>query len=270
MQITYRDILNQAYIDRSSLNTSYSMRSFARDLAVSPSTLSEVINGKKGISPKRASEFAKKLKLPEWQIQFFCDLVSAEHAKSPNKRNEAKYRLENLKQENTVKILNQSAIRALTSWIDLAILELTYLNDFEFSTPWISKKIGASKDAVAQSMERLKASQLIKFDDSSKRWIDVSPLFSTTDGIPSDSIKRFHKSVLNLAISKIDTAPIEERTIKSAVISISESNKIKAKKILDEALSKIVALADESQQTRTDVMCFSIQLFSVLEKKESL
>lgn len=270
MQITYRDILNQAFVDRSTLNSSYSMRSFARDLSVSPSTLSEVLNGKKGISPKRAHEFAQKLKLPDWQLQFFCDLVTAEHAKSPSRRIEAKYRLEKQKHENTVKLLNQSAIRSLTSWVDLAILELTYIADFNISPSWISKKLGTTKEAVVQSLERLKSSALIKYDEKSEKWIDVSPLFSTTDGIPSESIKRFHKSVLSLAASKIDHAPIDERTIKTAIISISEKNKTKAKKILDEALSKIVALADESHQSREDVMCFSLQLFSVLDKKESV
>ncbi len=246
------------------------MRSFARDLGVSSSTLSEVLNGKKGISPKRALQFAKILRLPEWQIQLFCDLVVQDHAKSPAARREAKIRLNDRKQENSVRLINQTATRALTSWIDLAILELTYLPEFKLSSSWISKALEVEQNVVSQSIERLKEAGLLKIDSTTKECIDASPLFSTTDGIPSESIRKFHRSVLQLAIKKIENADVEKRTVKTAVISISNDRIPRAKKILDEAIAKIVSLADESGQERADVMCFSAQLFSVLTSKEDL
>lgn len=270
MQTTYRDILNQAYLDRSSANPSYSMRSFARDLGISASTLSEVLSGKKGISPKRALQFAKTIRLPEWQVQMFCDLVTQDHAKSPSTRESARERLQHLKQENSVRLLNQSAARALTSWVDLAILELTYLKDFKPSPSWISKKLGIESTVAAKSIERLKAVDLLKVDSETGTWIDASPLFSTTDGIPSDSIRAFHRSVLQLAIQKLETKSVEERTVKTAVVSLSGDRIQRAKNILDEAIGKIVSLADESSQEREDILCFSLQLFSVLESKGNL
>lgn len=246
------------------------MRSFARDLGVPSSTLSEVLSGKKGISPRRALQFAKLLRLPEWQSQLFCDLVTQDHAKSPADRRAAKIRISERKQENSLRLINHTAMRALTSWVDLAILELTYLPEFKPAASWISKKIDASETSVTDSISRLKTAGLLSCDESTNKWIDASPLFSTTDGIPSEAIRKFHRSVLNLTIKKLDTADIEKRTVKTAVISLSKDRVPRAKKILDEAIAKIVSLADESHQTREDVMCFSAQLFSVLNPKGEL
>lgn len=267
METTYRDILAQTFHERSMVNSRYSMRSFARDLEVPPSTLSEVLNGKKGISVKRSGDLAIKLKLPEWQAQLFCDLVAIEHAKSPLVKKEAGIRLKDRMLENKMRLINHTALLALTSWVDLAILELTYLKDFQGSYSWIAKKINVEQLVVEHSVQRLLNAKLLEIDKVKNIWSDVSPLFSTTDGIPNENIRNFHKSVLQLGVKKLDNQDTESRTVKSVVFSVSESNKEKAKKILDEAISKIVALADESSQERDEVMCFSGQLFSLIENK---
>jgi uncharacterized protein (TIGR02147 family) len=243
------------------------MRAFARDLGIPISTLSEVFNGKKGISPNRSRRLIEALRLPDWQAQFFCDLVTKEHAKSPRARQEAKNRLKGREQENQVHVINQTALRSLTSWIDLAILELTYLKEFKPSSRWIARQLQVDESLVSQSIERLKIANLLKIDTATSTWLDASPLFSTTDGIPNESIRRFHRSVLHLALKKLESANVEDRTVKTAVFSVAKDRIPKAKKILDEAIAKIVALADESSQEREDVMCFSAQLFSVLDSK---
>jgi uncharacterized protein (TIGR02147 family) len=268
MDMTYRDILNQALEDRCTANGSYTMRAFARDLGIPISSLSEILNGKKGLSPKRSLHVAKVLKLPDWQTHFFFDLVSKSHAKSPKARYAATERLRGREQKNQVHLVNQSAIKSLTSWIDLAILELTHLENFQPNARWAAERLLVDKNVVTQSLERLKKSQLLKIDSSTGAWIDASPLFSTTDGIPSEAIRTFHKSVLSLAIRKLESSDLNNRTVKTVVFSISKDRLPRAQKILDEAVAKIVSLANENARPREDVMCFSAQLFSLLNKKE--
>lgn len=264
MQINYRSILYEIYEERSSLNSTYSLRAFARDLKVSPSTLSEILNNKKGLSPKLAISIARNLKLPDWEVRYFCDLVTKEHAKSARDRKAAQVRLQTKGRENHVRLLSHKATKALTSWVDLAILELTHLKDFENNSLWVAKKLKVDESKILVSLERLFDAKLLVVDIATGKWIDASPLFSTTDGIPNESIRHFHKTILNLALQKIENTNIESRIVKSVIFSISQTNMPKAKKILDEAINQIVSLADESQQEREDVMCFSSQLFSLL------
>lgn len=266
MRIDYRSILNEILQERSAANASYSLRSYARDLKISPSTLSEVLNGKKGLSPKLASSIANNLKLPDWEKSYFCDLVTKDHAKSPRIRSEARKRLEDRKQENHMHILNQRAVKALTSWVDLAILELTYMADFEGTTDWIAKKLQINSVVVNSSVKRLMAAGLLEIDKETGRWSDVSPLFSSTDGISNESIRNFHKTVLNLALKKLESPDLKSRTVKSVIFSMSSENIPKAQKIMNDAIAQIVSLADKSNQERNEVLCFSSQLFSLLNK----
>jgi len=228
--------------------------------------LSEILNGKKGLSPKLAQSIAIHLRLPDWEIRYFCDLVAKEHAKSPRIRAEAKRRLQDHKQENSVRLLNQQTMKSLTSWVDLAILELTYLKDFKGSTSWIARKLHVDETTIQASVKRLEQARLLEINNETGAWIDVSPLFSSTDGIPSEAIRNFHKTVLNVALKKLDSNDVNSRIVKTVVFSVSDENVPKAKQILNNAISQLVALSDVAKQDRTEVMCFSAQLFSLLNK----
>lgn len=266
MKKDYRLILNEIFEERSFLNSTYSLRAFARDLNVSPSTLSEIFSRKKGLSLTLAKSFANKLRMPSWEKDYFCDLVSKEHPRSCRIRNEAIKRLNERMRENDLKILNHKATRSLTSWVDLAILELTHLKKFENSTAWVAKKLNIDEASIKISIERLVESKLLKIDKNSGRWSDISPLFCTTDGVPNEAIRRLHKSILLIAMRKLESTDTEARSVKSIVFSLSSAQIPQAKKIIDNAIGEIVALSDRKNHERDQVMCFSSQLFSILTK----
>ena len=60
---SYQDILKAELEKRQRANARYSLRAFARDLGVSPSNLSEILQRKAGLSRIKAQEIAKKLNL---------------------------------------------------------------------------------------------------------------------------------------------------------------------------------------------------------------
>ena len=265
MESSYRSILNQTYRERSAANQSYSLRSFARDLKLAPSTLSEILSGKKGLSVKRSAAVAKSLRLPDWQIQFFCDSVAKHHAKSPLEREAARARLKNRKHHDQARILSQTAMKSLTSWLDLAILELTHTKDFRPDAAWVARKLGTPDAAVASSVARLQSAKLLEV--SSRGWRDLSPFFTSSDGIPSEAIRNFHKTVLALASTKIDRLPVESRTMKTVVFALSKENESRARAILNEAIAQIVALSSEPDPQKDEVLCFSAQLFPLTADK---
>ncbi|MES2803267.1 MAG: TIGR02147 family protein [Bdellovibrionota bacterium] len=266
MKDDYRNILSAVLEERSAANSAYSLRSYARDLDIAPSTLSEILNGKKGLSKTLANSIAKKLRLPDWEANYFCDLVAKQHAKSPKARAEAKERLKTRKTENHVHVINQRATKALTSWVDLAILELTHLKNFKPSILWIAKKLNIDETRVSNSVKRLEEAQLLEIDRETGVWSDISPLFSSTDGVPNESIRNFHKTVLKLALEKLENPDVNARTVKTVIFSVSEANAANAKTILNDAITQIVSLADDGKQERENVLCFSGQLFSLLNK----
>lgn len=259
MDKKFSDILNEVFDRRVQGNPLYSLRSFARDLSLAPSTLSEILNKKRGISARRAAAIAKRLDFPDWQQELFVDLATRDHAKSPRLRELALARLKYTALKNRRNVLNNLAMSALTSWLDLAILESTYLKDFQPCGKWLANKLNISEDEVSRSIRRLKAAKLLKVN-SEGRWIDVSPCFTTSDGVPSEFIKSFHCSTLRLAEEKIRGRGLENRVVKGVVFSILDQDVPRARAILDAAISQIVELGERSGQPTDHILCFSTQL----------
>jgi uncharacterized protein (TIGR02147 family) len=259
-------ILNEKFKERVHANPSYSLRSFARDLKVSPSTLSEIFNERKGISKKLALQLAERLHLPEWEQVYFKELVQVECSKNLKGKKQAQTNFEAFKRQNSFQLIQNKALKALTSWVELAILELTYIPEFQPNAKWIAKQLAVSPLTIEQAINRLVEGQLLEIDSKTGKWTDVSPLFTTTDGVPSETIRNFHRTVLNLALKKLDNTDVKSRTVKTIVLSVSEKNKENVKKILDEAINKIAALGDQKSPDCNDVICFSGQIFSLLNK----
>ena len=85
-QTSCRVILQQTLFTKQQKNKRYSLRAFARDLKISPSFLSEVINGKYGISKQLAGQIADRLGFNSEENQHFCSLADLEVTDSRSKR----------------------------------------------------------------------------------------------------------------------------------------------------------------------------------------
>lgn len=71
---------------RKTRNPSYSLRAYARDLALSVSKLSELLNLKKGLSPARAEIASKRLNLCGTEAERFKLSVAAYHSRAKSER----------------------------------------------------------------------------------------------------------------------------------------------------------------------------------------
>lgn len=74
-----RKYLNDLLIERCKSNKNYSLRAFARDLKFAPSTLSEILNGKRPLSKRLRERIGKALKLSSEEIATF---VAQNHGNS--------------------------------------------------------------------------------------------------------------------------------------------------------------------------------------------
>lgn len=260
MQSSFVEILLNILNERVRSNPSYSMRSFARDLNVAPSTLSEILKQKKGISVKKASEIVAALKLPDWQANHFVNLVALNHSRSKAEKEKAKAEIELQKDKIIVGKLKENTMKSLTSTLDLAILECTYLKKFNNTPEWIAEKLKVSIKDIHESVARLQSVGLLKISEDGQ-WSDLSPFFSSSDGIPSESIRAFNIDILRTMEKKIINEPINDRIMKSVVFSLEEQHMIEARNILDDAIARILSLSSKSEGKKDHVVCYSSQLF---------
>jgi uncharacterized protein (TIGR02147 family) len=152
-------VLNHEYQKRNHRST-YSLRAFARDLDVSPSALSRIMKGTRGISSLKARSLAKKLKLNEPDEKKFLRLAELEFARSPQLKQNAQIKLETLNEEHFSLPTDQYEI--IANWHGFAILSLLETKHLRQDTKWIARRLGITPEQTEHAIALLLRFGLLK------------------------------------------------------------------------------------------------------------
>lgn len=181
----YARKLKDELVVRSSSNPSYSLRAFARDLKLSPSFLSDVLNGKRNLSDESLQFLSEKL---GWSFKSGIQFQEAEY-------------VQNL------------------TWIHLATLELVQKNRTPYDIKLISQMLGSTQHATQIAVESLIERKLVSIHDGYIESVPDRVLFGSNT--PSSEIRRFHKEFMQLAQSRVELCDYDERELGSYVMSLS-------------------------------------------------
>jgi len=257
----YRSVLREELEARCKKNLRYSLRAFSRDLGITSSRLSEVLSGRYGLSRQAAEGIAKKLGWNKAESAVFCDLVDSEHARAKKKKAEAKSRLK--AKPSNYQQLTLDSFQVISDWYHYAILELTSVRDFESDPKWIARRLGISDHIVTAAIERLKRLDLLIEKGGT---LQASTGFTASpSGIPSDALKKFHRQLLEKALSSIYLQTVEERDISHIVLAV-DRNQIKD---AQEEIKKFRRSFDSrfGQASKKDeVYCLGVTFFRLQEK----
>ncbi|MBC7464559.1 MAG: DUF4423 domain-containing protein [Bdellovibrio sp.] len=226
------------------------------------STLSEVLNGKYGLSKKRIAQVVAALQLSSEQAQHFADLVQKEHGRNVQDRGAA--------QERVISRVNFSehsisldSFKLVADWYHMALLELIALPDFKNEISFIAKRLVISEKNASDALERLERLGLLEKTDQGLR---VTDDFSAVgDETPSQAIRRYHTQLLEKSIFALETVPVQEREMSSTVFKINKEDLPEAKKKLVKFRREFSVLLSKSEN-KNDVFCLGIQYFSLLGK----
>lgn len=262
----YRDILKLELSERCKGNPKYSLRSFARDLGISPSRLSRILNEKEGLSESYALKVAHKLGFNKTETERFVTLVNSHDSRSRDKRFSAQNKLKKIEDPETV-ILDAEIFRIISEWYHFALLELTDTKKFKSDTKWIAKRLGISTHELGLAIERLKKLELLEEIDGELKQTKVN--LKTTSGIPSAAVRSFTKQVLEKAIHALNTQPVTERHFGTLTVSIDLED-------IDHIRTRIQAFKDEintyverskKRKKKSEVYNLAIGFFRLTEKE---
>lgn len=213
----YRDILKRELIERCHRNPKYSLRAFARDLKFAPARLSDVLNGKKGLSRAAALSVAKVLGMSESETARFCDLVDSQHGRSHAAREQAQKRLaQSPPQAHSLTI---DAFRVIADWYHFAILELLKLDNYRNDLSWMAKALDLTELQVSEALGRLERLELIEKRKS--RYHPTGAYVSSPDGVPSEALKKFHEQLLKKALDALYLQSVEERDFSAMLMPVA-------------------------------------------------
>jgi uncharacterized protein (TIGR02147 family) len=260
---SYRNFLKCELADRIARNSSYSLRSFAQNLGISPATLSMVLSGKKNLSLESANQIAAKLNLEPKEADYFSLLVQVEAAKSMDIKEKIIERLNALNPKRARADLTLEYFRIISDWYHFAILMLTEIKDFEFNPASVSKRIGISRFEAETAIERLTKLDLLEKDPkNAKKYKRVKGDIVFKSDHTSEALQKYNRQILEKAIESVKTQTAKERLIGSEVIAINQAQLKEANNLMEDFFSKILTLAQNADK-KTDVYCVGVQIFNL-------
>lgn len=266
-QYDYIFELKKQFELRTSKNSNYSLRAFARDLELIPSQLSDIMNYKKGLSEKSAEKIAIKLGLTENEIDLFILSAKALHSRSEKIKKEAALILQKkLKDLKVIQKFDLSEFELTNNWYHLTILELLELKDCDHSLNWFAKKLKLNKAIVKSALERMEKIGWITYKN--KKYQANYEQSETSYDISSESIKKFHAELLKKAEHSLFFDDVEEREFLNMTMAFSEKHLIEAKNSIRQFQKDFADKYYSDIKTKDSVYQLSIQLFR-LDSKET-
>lgn len=235
-------LLNE-FTSRKARNTQYSLRAFARDLGVSKTAVSDVLSGKRKFSKQAIRKIADRLGLSPIERETLMNRLSV--FDGVDKREYLQ--------------LQEDQFRVMCDWYYIGVLLLAQLKEHKANSTWISKKLAISELEARAAVATLERLGLVRVHKG--KLLRTTLPVKTTTGVPSYSIRSYHKQNLRLAEDCLEQEPIERR-IFSAISMPTKKEKLREAEILitqfKEKMAQLI-----SDDTATDVYTLAIQLFPI-------
>lgn len=241
---TFRALLQEELARRCSKNAQYSLRAFAAQLDLDHSTLSQILRGKRALTPRTIEKIGAKVGLS-------ADAVAA-HAEREVRMPAADRRVLQEVQE-----LTRDTLRLIADGHHYAILELTRLEVFKPDTRWIARVLGLTPDEVNLAVTRLVHLGLLEMVDS-RRWLDTSGYtMASFEDFSRVAIERLSERVKGLTVRSAAGRPSEHS---STTIAVDTSRVPEAIRRLARFRDELTTLL-ESDPKRDDVYQLEIHFF---------
>lgn len=248
-QVELQKLLLTIYSEKQKKNRAFSLRAFARQVGISPTSLSQFLSGKRRLSIKLATNIVKNLTLSPSRADAVLKTIS-------NGKNQYK---------STYTQIDMDQYHSIADWYHFAILSLLRTSDFQNDPEWIAKRLNIKLREAKSGLERLIRLGIIEETSEGK----IKPTHNqviTSDDISSISLRKSHFQCLELAQRSLEQDEITLRDFTSITMAIDPDK-------IAEAKTKIRNFYNELSQTletgnRREVYIFFGQLFPLTIRSE--
>jgi uncharacterized protein (TIGR02147 family) len=266
----HRDYLRREFQARAQRRPLYSQRAFARDIGLSPSSLTDFLKGRMRLSTGRIAQVGDTLKLNSEQKQHWIDLMDAKFSRSIETRKISQVRARNRLQAQNESI-SLDHFKMVSEWFHMAYLELIDMNAAKYSDVKVAAAaLGLPVRTLRVAVKRLEKQGLLRKSAEGLYSTDPSTLFG--DGDPSFALRQFHIQILKKAIQSLEVHDRkDQRYNSSAIVALPRAE---VDRILSDVRALDVTFLDpylvrSKDQTKDSLFCFNINFFDLMTTKES-
>lgn len=257
-------ILREELDRRTRINTSYSLRSFAKQLDIDASLLSKILQGSRPLSMANAVKIMERIQLnPDEKNLFWQSLIKVREESvkfDPYAQIQAK-----TPSLNEGKLLDQELFQMIAEPHHYMIVELTRVKSFQGNVPWISEILGMPKEEVKAAIDRLIKVGLLQVEGKK---ISRAPGRHTTKDktITAPAFKYHQRKILEKAILALDNVPLEKRNQSSMTIAINPAKIPLAKKMIQDFVDQLSDVLEAGPLEEVYQMSFSLFPLTQVEK----
>jgi uncharacterized protein (TIGR02147 family) len=255
--------LKRALAERKAKNPAYSLRAFALYLNVSPSFLSQILNGKLSISTHQTIALSEKLGLDSTEA---LDSILIQQAPKNSKWKKSV-------EDQSVARNSLSARRSLVSiekmeifkknWV-LNLYVLLDLPEPPSMPEEAAKMLGVPSDDVQSALLVLKSLGAITSENG--RYSKSKEFLRITGEYKMQELVEFNRIFFSTNLARLDQTDPDERVIGTETFAMDESDLGAARKILYKCLDELVALSVRSKN-KTHVYQVGVQMIPALNVK---
>lgn len=242
---TISRILEKRYLESKAKSPHYSLRAMAKRLGISSGALSEILKGKRKVSPKLTAKLAEKLAL------------------SPSERRELG--LKGVESNHEEFLLSEDSFHLISDWWHFGILNLTQTEGFRFDAGWISRRLGLSKFKIENAIDRLLRLGLLA-QDKNGRLTRTHAKMKTVDNILNLAIQRSHRIDLELIAHCLEEVPVALRDTTSATMTVSPRSLPKLKELIRRFEDELMEEAESVKGS--EVYRLSISFFPLTQTQK--
>jgi uncharacterized protein (TIGR02147 family) len=255
------EYLSSEFQNRQARRQEYSLRAFARDLNLSPSTLSELLNRKVGLSVQAADKLSKRMKLSDPHADHFVDLVASRHARSARAREEAGARA-NARMRSANSQMSLDKYRVVADWYHFAILELVDLHHRYHSAASLALALRIPVRLIEEGLSRLiQVGELIVSSDG---WKTASASTTAGEDIASQALRAHHSQILQKAQHALEDQEVSTREYHATFLAIDHADLPEFKNELRRMRRELIKKFGQ-KPGRDRLYCLSTQLFRIDE-----
>jgi uncharacterized protein (TIGR02147 family) len=246
----YRTFLKAVLVERIHTNPAYSLRALARQLGLSGSQLSEVMNGKSNFSVTSLQKIANKLVLSESETEYLLVLGELELQKNPEVRESLIRRLQRLNPvRQSFQDLSVDYFRQISEWYHSAILELVYIQDFEMTPENVARRLQISKVEADLAIDRLLRLELLAKDEAG-RFQRNQPDLQVKSPEQNAAMRKFYRQMMNKASVALEEQTPSERWSGYETLPIAEEALPEIRDACDEFFDKVIRISKKHQKTK--------------------
>jgi len=263
----YRKYLKELLAEKIAANPSYSLRSFAKNLGLAPSTLVDLLALRKNLSLDRAHEIASRLNLSNSDREYFLLLVQSQTTKKPELRHHFHSELAKKNPNHSALNLSTDLFRLISDWFHFAILEHSLIHRIEFTAGNIARRLGISKVEAEVAIERLTRLELLVKDTKGHLRKSATRIIAGS-AIPEEATKKFWRQTLAKANGAIENPNKNERFLGSDLIAFDSSRLPEVTAEINAFMEKIGRISDACSDP-DHVYALNVQFFRVTEQSEN-